>query len=57
MLAVNSKGFKRYGATSKLAPGGSVDFTWPTDPQTVTEVFVDKPAGAAANIRLELVKA
>lgn len=56
-LAVNSKSFKRYGATAKLAPGGSVAFTWPTDPATVTEIFVDKPAGAAANIRLELVKA
>lgn len=56
-LAVNSTGFRRYGATTKLAPGGSVDFTWPTDPTTVTEIFVDKPAGAAANIRLELVKA
>ncbi len=55
-LAVNSKSFKRYGATAKLTPGSSVAFTWPTDPATVTEIFVDKPAGAAASIRLELVK-
>ncbi len=56
-LAVNAKSFKRYAATTKLAPGGSVAFTWPTDPATVTEIFVDKPAGATASIRLELVKA
>ncbi len=46
-----------YVGTDKLAPGQSATITWPTDPDTVTEVYIDKAKGAAANIRLELVKA
>ncbi|MCK8457480.1 hypothetical protein [Sphingomonas faeni] len=46
-----------YGTTGKLSPGQSTSFTWPTDPGTATEVYMDKPAGAAASIRLELIKA
>ncbi|MES3054900.1 hypothetical protein O6V14_04590 [Sphingomonas faeni] len=52
-----SVNWKRTSSTPKLAPGQSASFTWPTDPATVAEVFVDKPAGGAASIRLELVKA
>ncbi|MES3042672.1 hypothetical protein [Sphingomonas faeni] len=57
-LAVKRKDFKaNYGSTPALGPSKSATFTWPTEPGTVTEVYVDKPAGAAASIRLELVKA
>ncbi|MEG8016799.1 hypothetical protein [Sphingomonas sp. LR55] len=46
-----------YVATDKLAPGESTTITWPIEPGTVTEVYVDKAKGAGASIRLELVKA
>lgn len=52
-----SVNWKRTSSTPKLTPGQSAPFTWPKDPATVAEVFVDKPAGGAASIRLELVKA
>ncbi len=57
-LSVKKSDYKaNYGTTGKLAPGQSATFTWPTDSGTVTEIYLDKPAGAAANIRLDLVKA
>ncbi|MES3042943.1 hypothetical protein [Sphingomonas faeni] len=57
-LSVKKSNYKaNYGSTGKLAPGQSATFTWPIDPGTVTEVNIDKPKGAAASIRLELVKA
>lgn len=57
-LVVKQKDYKaNYGNTGKIAPGKSAVFTWPTDPGTVTEVYVDKPKGPAASVRLELVKA
>ncbi len=46
-----------YIATDKLAPGQSAIIVWPTEPGTVTEVYIDKAKGPKANIRLELVKA
>ncbi len=46
-----------YVGTDKLAPGESTTITWPTDPDVVTEVYIDKAKGPAANIRFELVKA
>lgn len=50
-----------YGATlvttGKLSPGQTFNLTWPNDAGTVTELYIDKAAGAAASIRLELVKA
>lgn len=55
-LATNVN-WKGAAGSGKLAPGMSATITWPIDPATVTEVFVDKPAGPAASIRLELVKA
>ena len=56
-LSVKKADYKaNYGTTGALAPGKSATFTWPTEPGTVTEIYVDKPAGAAASIRLELVK-
>ena len=42
--------------SGKLAPGQSATIVWP-DNSGYAEVFVDKPAGAAASIRMELVKA
>lgn len=56
---LNSDG--TYGATlvttGKLSPGQTFNLTWPNDAGTVTELYIDKAAGAAASIRLELVKA
>ncbi len=45
-----------YGTTGKLSPGASATFTWPNTTDTVTEVYIDKAVGAAASIRLELVR-
>ena len=57
-LSVKKADYKaNYCTTGALAPGKSTTFTWPSDPGTVTEVYVDQLKGDPASIRLELVKA
>ncbi len=45
-----------YIATDKLAPGDFAKIVWPKDAGAITEVYIDKAKGAAASIRLELIR-